>query len=118
MSDSLTSLDMPPVVTNDKQATIADSGTESDVIDLRGCTLVGAYIPSGFDGSTLAFKASQSEGGTFYDVYTFGTDLSYIVTASKYIAIDKEDFLGVQFLKLVVPSQTGEILIPLSTRPL
>ena len=63
-----TSTDFSPRVCYDLTATIAVNGTTSGAVDLAGCTLVGLFIPSTFDGTTLTITASTMLGGTYIPV--------------------------------------------------
>lgn len=51
----------PPVQT----ATIAASGTVSDVISNRGGTVTGFILPAAFTGTAMSFQVCDSAGGTF-----------------------------------------------------
>lgn len=100
--------------------TIPDAGTEPVAgIDLINNTIVGVYIPAGLEGTTLGFKAAATLAGTYLALYgTDGNAVSYIVGASRYVSLDPSAFSGVQFLKPVVPSQTGAIVLTFATRRL
>ena len=86
-------------------ATIAVSGTTSNALDIKNWTPVGMVLPSSFDGTTITFTASDSEGGTYVPVYDkTGTQISYTVAASRAIKIVPEDLAGFEFIKLVAGS--------------
>lgn len=85
-----------------KQATIAISETESDVIPLKGFSLVGIKTPDALTGTALTFLACDTEDGTFLPlIATTGSALSITVTTDKYYAVDPLQFHGVGFLKIV-----------------
>lgn len=106
-------------LTTDINFTVADGETTSDVIDCRGTAILGMIIPSGLEGATLTVKASDEKDGTFYDYYTSaGAQVTITVGASRYIGFVATDFVGIQFLKFVASSQTGDINIKLVTAPL
>ena len=107
--------------------TIATSGTVSGAIDLHGCTPVGIFLPSTFDGTTIKFQAATTLDGTYVAVEDgAGTPAEITLTASaasKYIAISaaiQEQLRGIRFLKLVAGStQTStDTIITLALRPL
>lgn len=98
--------------------TIADSATDSGAVDLAGQVLVGCFLDSGFDGTTLKFKASTTLGGTFSVVNDGAGDLSKTVAASKYVALDPAVFAGIRYLKFTAgTSQTGSTTITVVSRP-
>lgn len=87
---------------NNIQATIAISGTKSNVLSLAGLSLVGMLLPSTFDGTTITFETSDAADGTFVPVIkSDGNPLTYTCAASKFVAVDPKDFYGVLFLKIV-----------------
>ena len=107
------------LIVSDATATIAASGTTSAEIDLSGATLCGIYIPASFTGTSIAFQASSTSGGTFVSVRDgAGSALSKTVAAGQYIKLDPADFAGVRFLKIVSGSTEGaERILTLAARP-
>jgi len=102
-----------------RSVTIADGQTDSDVEDLEGETLVGAYLPASEEGTTLSFKAATAADGTFVPVHDTAGDLvEYTVASSRYVPLDPAVFSGIRFLKLVLGAQTGAATIGLATRRL
>jgi len=91
--------------------TIAGSATDSSEVDLESKTLCGVTLDSGFDGTSLAFKAATAFGGTFVTVHDGSADVSLTVAASRYIRLNPADFAGIRYLKFVGASQTGETTI-------
>lgn len=105
-------------ISTDLTVTIADSATQSGAIDLRGHSLVGLFLPSTFDGTTVTFQTSLTLGGTYVDVQDgTGSAISKTSAASKYVPISPTDFAGVRYLKITAgTSQTGASIITLATR--
>jgi len=98
-------------------ATIADGQTKSEAIDLESIDLVGIFIPSGFDGTTLQFEAATAVDGTFYPVLSAGANHELTVAASTYVPIENLAILsGVRYLKIVTASQTGDVILGLALR--
>lgn len=88
-------------------ATIATSGTTSAEIDLTDKVLVGLYIPSTFDGTTISFTAAPTAGGTHVAVQadnTASTAYTVTTTASRYVPINPSVFAGLRFIKIVCGS--------------
>lgn len=84
-------------------AAIAIGQTVGAAFPTAGLSLVGLMMPAAFTGTAISFQACNTLGGTFLPVTSgvAGAALSYVVAASKYVAIDPLDFAGIQFLKLV-----------------
>ncbi|QDV34909.1 hypothetical protein [Tautonia plasticadhaerens] len=100
-------------------ATIANGATESNEIDLNGTDLIGLFMPSTFDGSTVQIKAAPASGGTFVTVQSGGVDFTLTTAASKYCPVENLPVVaGLRFIKLVTGTQTGDTAITLATRPL
>lgn len=90
-------------------AAIADSATESAEVDLKNLTPVGIWIPSDFNGTTLAFKNRLESAVTPLSVIdgATGTAISKTVAANTYLPLDPSVFAGMRFLTLVAGSQSG-----------
>lgn len=103
-------------------ATIADGGTTSEEIDLGGTQLVGIFVPSGFDGTTITLTAAPTKGGTHVAVQDGdGSSSSFTITtaASRYVPIAKLSIVaGLRYVKFVAGTQTGAAVLTLVTRPL
>ena len=87
----------------DISATIADAQTKSAVIDLGGLELVGIFVPSGFDGSTLSLEASATSGGTYVPVQN-GVGQTYSLTAAANVYVPFPNLAiiaGLRYIKLV-----------------
>lgn len=100
-------------------ATILNGQQSSGEINLKSHTLVGIYIPSTFDGTTISFAAAPGDESTFYPIYKEdGSALSLTVQASSFVRVDPSFLCGVSRIKLVVAAQTGDVTLTLATRPL
>src|SRR4051794_21459285 len=113
-----------PQVNYDLTATITVGGTTSGEVDLHGTMLVGVFLPSTFDGTTLKLSAATASGGTFVTVETgAGTPADVTLTASaasKYVPLaagDRDIVRGLRFIKLVAGStqNTTDTVITLAT---
>jgi len=82
-------------------ATIASGQQVSSKINLGGFSLVGIILPAAFTGTSLTFLASV-DNTNFFPIYTTtsGTQLSYTVAQGHYVAINPQDFYGVQYLEI------------------
>lgn len=81
--------------------TIASSGTVSTAIQLDGVIPVGIITPAALTGTSMSFQFSHDDS-TFNALYnTSGTLVSITVAASRWIGLDKEDYLGAKSLKVV-----------------
>lgn len=115
--------EFPACVSTDLQATIASGGTTSNEVDLAGTTLVGLYIPSTFDGTTLTLTAAPTAGGTHVAVqidHTSASSYTITTTASRYVPLANLAIpSGLRFIKLVAGSSqtTTDTVITLVTRP-
>lgn len=91
------------------EVVLADNGTVTPEILLGGSTLVGIQLPAGILSTALTFQSGNSSGGTYTQLTKQdGTAVTYVIAASKSVAIDPKDFYGVNFLKLVFgTSETG-----------
>lgn len=115
-----------PQTNYDLTATITVGGTTSGEVDLGGTMLVGVFLPSTFDGTTLKISAATASGGTFVTVETgAGTPADVTITgsaASKFVplaAADRDIVRGLRFIKLVAGSTqtTTDTVITLATIP-
>lgn len=97
-------------------ATIADTATKTEAIDLGNTTICGVFIPAGFEGVALSFEAS-ADGATFVEVQDgAGAAVAKVVAAGKYVRLDAADFAGIRWLKLVADAQTGAAILTLAVR--
>jgi hypothetical protein len=101
----------------DFEVTVANLGTVSNGVDLKGRQLCGVSIPTGLEGTTLGFQvAADAVDGSYRTLMSGGVALSVTVAADRYVALDPNVFAGVRFVKLVVAAQTGAIVIELHTK--
>ncbi len=105
----------------DLTATIASGQTESAALDLNGLELVGFFIPSTFDGTTLSLSTAPAADGIYVAVQDGdGSDFSLTVAASKYVAVSSLGVTaGLQYVKLVAGTtqSTTDTVITLALRP-
>lgn len=89
-------------INNEKTITIPIGYTQSPVgVDISAYTLMGIYIPSTFDGTTLTLQAATSINGTYVNVQSAGAVYTITTAASRYVPIENLAILaGVQFLKI------------------
>lgn len=82
--------------------TILISTTTSAAIPTTGLSLVGIQLPAAFTGTTLTFSVSI-DGVLYQPLYTStsGTALSYTVAQGHYVAINPQDFYGVNYFKII-----------------
>lgn len=89
------------LVVDNENVNIASGETESDVLEVRGGTLCGLYIPAGFTGTTVELTASH-DGVNYIPVQDgAGNNLSFTVSPSIYVPIDPASTVGLQNIKLV-----------------
>lgn len=117
----------PVVAYETVTVTIAQSTTVSNAIDLHGCTLVGVFLPSTFNGTALTFQASTTLDGTYVAVEDGAASPANVTltatAASKYIAIPaaiQEQLRGVRFLKVVTSTAQADTdtVLTLALRPI
>ena len=86
----------------DMTITTGEATTPTDGVDLIGMSLVGAHIPSTFDGTTITVTTCDTQGGTYLPMYDRnGTQYSITTSASRYVYLNPADFAGVRFIKFV-----------------
>jgi len=88
--------------------TIASGQTVSTALSVAGMDLVAVLIPSVFTGTTITFQGSI-DGSTFSALYNHdGTAYSLTnVAASRLIQFTANDFIGMNYIKLVSNSSEG-----------
>lgn len=93
------------------QTTTITSGTTTDEIDIKGGTLVAVLIPASVSSTTMKISASPTSGGTFTTIYdglplylSAAGDLSFTITASKWVIVPVGAVVGFNFIKLVFGS--------------
>lgn len=80
---------------------VSESATVSSAIQLDGVVPIGIILPAAFTGTAMKFQFSHDDV-TYTALYnTSGTEVSITVGTSRWIGLDKEDFLGAKSIKLV-----------------
>jgi selenophosphate synthase len=102
-------------------ATVTATGTTTPEVDLANFDLVGIFVPSTFDGTTITLTAATATGGTFVAVSadnTASTSYTITTTASKYAPINPVVTQGLRFIKLVCGSSqtTTDTIFTLALR--
>lgn len=98
--------------------TIANNTNTSDTVDLNGTTLVGLFIPTGFDGTVINLQATI-DGSNFFDVEDGdGTVLEMTVgTPPCYVPVAPTLTAGLRIIRIVTGDTQGqETLIPIASR--
>lgn len=100
--------------------TVADAGTTSAAVDTSEHEVVGVYLPTGLEGTTLAFTMAPEDDGTFVPVREAGAAavFSQTVAAANYVAISPNLLAGARWIKVVLASQTGAYTAQLALRRL
>lgn len=104
-------------VPRNPSVTFSGTTTDSTKIDLAGKTPCGLFVPSGFSGASVTFKAATSLDGTYSTIRNNDGDVSITVTAGKYSVLDPADFAGVAFLQIISASSETDKTIEIATRP-
>lgn len=102
-----------------KTATIAQSQTNSDAIDLGWGLPLKLYIPAAFTGTTIKFSVTY-DGTNWSTLYVDGADYSVSVSTSKAVYLDQVKFMGVKEMKLISGSSeaAARSIVVIYTRPL
>jgi hypothetical protein len=92
------------VVRDTVSAVIANGGSLSAGVDLRGYILCGISMPAAWTAADLSFQVAPSAAGTYQDVYALSAslDTEYVVQAAagRFIPVTDGAFDGVEFLKV------------------
>lgn len=86
-----------------EKVTIPAGSDTSDVLDLKGSSIVAIRAPVGFEGTTITFEAAEDKDGSFMQV-TRGNDgnvVTGVVVAGKHVLLVVSDFFGTKYLKIV-----------------
>lgn len=110
-----------PKISFAESVTIASSGTTSNAIDIaeNGWQLAGFIIPAAFTGTSISIQTSDTLTGTYVTVQDgAGADLTFAVTASRFIPIPNLSLTaGLRFIKLVSnASESSSRVIVLAAR--
>jgi hypothetical protein len=82
-------------------AVIAAGASLSGEVDLGELTLVGIVMPSVWTAASLTFQASPDNGVTWLEHYSSaGTETTFTVGASQFVAVDPTLWKGVYSLKI------------------
>ena len=101
-------MSLPELV--DFQATLVHSsftitsGTDSALIDLNGCVVVGLSVPASVASTTMTMKVAYADGGTglvLTDGIGSAAAKTWTIAASRYIAIDPSYTVGVRFIQFI-----------------
>ena len=88
------------IITSNLVHTIANGASLSDALDLSGTSLVGYIMPASWTTANLTFQGSV-DGTNFFNLYDkFGNEITHIVAASQFIAVNPADLTCVRYLKL------------------
>lgn len=94
-----------------------DGGTTSDAIDIKGSSIVGLVCPSGVSGTSMTFQGTVDDVN-YYNVYDeSGSQKSVTIAASRYIALNPNDYVGIHKLKMVSSATETSIDFQLVVRP-
>lgn len=87
-------------------AAIADTETESDVVNVGQKKIVGFLFPASFDGATITLKASLPSADTYVAVNDpdTGSAISINAGADAYVPVQPSKFAGVKKFKIVSAS--------------
>lgn len=83
------------------EATIANAGTTSGIIDLADRVLVAIHMPSDWDTATLTIHASPTETGTYSPIASDDFTEAMTAAASTVIIVNPNMTRGLRFIKLV-----------------
>jgi hypothetical protein len=94
-------------------ATIANGGTVSDAVNVKGNNVTGIFMPAAWTAANITFQASVDDGTTFGVVY--GADATGVLTvttltsptAATYIQIPAGTFDGCTHIKVVSSAAQG-----------
>lgn len=107
-----------PVVEEGLVANINANASASQLVDLKGFTLLGIYVPNNFQGTNVTFKCALNKDDTPSVMKdSGGVAVNAVVSAGDYVSLDPVTFAGVRFLQLVSGStETAARAIKLSAR--
>ena len=96
-----------------KSVTIANGGTTSDSIKLRGTTPVVVQMPAAITGTNLMFEGSIDNGSTFTPINNSVGRITFVVAANTSFVLNPANFIGYDEIKLVMDVQGAERIIPI-----
>lgn len=90
---------------------IANGGTISGSYHLDGNLIFGLIIPTGWDGGNITIQGSDSESGTYYDVYdSNGAIVTATVAADRLVSLvgnHLQAVANIPYIKLKSASSVG-----------
>ncbi len=108
-----------PRLCTDKVATILSGQTDSDIVDLKGTTLIGFEVPASFTGGSITFKVGKDASSLKTFRNTAGTVATVTITPDSSYGLVATDFAAWRFIQLIAGSaQAGDVALNLQTRPL
>jgi hypothetical protein len=108
-----------PMAMYGKSVTIVNGQQNSPDVQLdSGLSLVGIYVPAGFEGTSLSFLIEHPTETGGLTLYHDGADVAIVVAASKYVALDPFLFAGVNKFKIRSNNAVGaDRTLVLAARP-
>lgn len=83
-----------------REATIAINESLSTAVAIGGSALVGLIMPAAWTAANITLQGSH-DGVTFNNVHTDdGTEKTITAAASRYIALNPADYIGMDEIKL------------------
>lgn len=89
-----------------EKATIKSGQTKSNIIKLTGSSIVAIRPPTGLEGTSLTFEASEDIDGDFKAVTRAidGNPVTAVVAADKHVLLLMSDFFGARYIKIISSS--------------
>lgn len=105
---------LPVAAEDNPEVVIAQNGYDSEAVDMRAQTLGAVFFPSGFQGTSVRIKASDTLDGT-YSLIEDGNGNPMTITLSSsvtsdgaWVSLDAVKLSVYRFLKIsAVTQQTG-----------
>lgn len=80
--------------------TIAEGGSLSTGVDLKGATIVGIVMPAAWTTGNLTMQAS-ADGEDYNDVYDrYGTETNIPVAANRHVNLSPAELTSMRYVKL------------------
>lgn len=92
-----------------QSVSIANGAQSSAAINCGGMVLVGIMFPAAFTGTAITFEMCDTIDGTYVPMYNAAGVMTYTIAQGRYIAVNRVDFYGVNFLKIKSGSAEGAI---------
>lgn len=107
-------------------ATILDTASLSDAVELDGFSVIRIIMPAGWDAADLTFQVSDDEGDNFYNLYwdwgpevVVDAGVSRVIELSPFVQLTHIDQIKVRSGTAGVPvAQNGtvEVILVVSTK--